>query len=289
MSAFASLGLNASTFAMPTSDLTHSSRGYWDHAAETYEQDFAGTVIGGTRRDAVWRELDAAFRPGDRILELNCGTGIDAVHLAERGIQITACDISPRMIELARERALRASLGDRASFRVVPTEDLASIQNEGPFDGAFSSFSGLNCVQNLSGVRENLARLVKPGAKVVVSVMGRFVPWEVLWFLAHGDLKKASRRCHRKDVFDLDAGKLNIRFRSVAEMARQFAPDFRLTQWKGVGIAVPPSYMEHWARRFPRVTRALAQADRLLGRAPLFRGMADCILLKFQRTQGIET
>jgi ubiquinone/menaquinone biosynthesis C-methylase UbiE len=274
---------------MPASDLTHSPQGYWDHAAETYEQDFAGTVIGATRRDAVWRELDAAFRPGDRILELNCGTGIDAVHLAGRGIRITACDISPRMIEFARERAQQAKLADRASFRVLPTENLATLLMEDQFDGAFSSFSGLNCVQDLSGVRRNLARLVKPGATVVVSVMGRFVPWEVLWFLAHGDRKKAARRCQWKDVFDLDAGELNIRFRSVAEMARQFAPDFRLTQWKGTGIAVPPSYMEHWARRVPRVTRALAQADRLLGRAPFVRGMADCILLKFQRAQEIET
>jgi SAM-dependent methyltransferase len=274
---------------MPASDLTHSPQGYWDHAAETYEQDFAGTIIGATRRDAVWRELDAAFVPGDRILELNCGTGIDAIHLAKRGIHTVACDISPRMIELARERAVQAKLDDRTSFRVLPTEDLAALQEESPFDGSFSSFSGLNCVEDLSIVRKNLARLVRPGAKVVVSVMGRFVPWEVLWFLAHGDLKKAARRCRWKDVFDLDAGELNIRFRSVAEMARQFAPEFRLTQWKGIGVAVPPSYMEHWARRVPRVTHALAQADILLGRAPFLRGMADCSILTFQRTQEIDT
>ena len=50
---------------------------------------------------AVWRELLRTFHPGQRVLEINCGTGIDAVSLGERGIRVLACDIAPRMIELA--------------------------------------------------------------------------------------------------------------------------------------------------------------------------------------------
>jgi ubiquinone/menaquinone biosynthesis C-methylase UbiE len=84
---------------MASSDPLRSAQAYWDASAETYERDFAGTLTGQARRRAVWHELDGIFSAGQRILELNCGTGIDAVRLAERGVRVVACDISPRMIE----------------------------------------------------------------------------------------------------------------------------------------------------------------------------------------------
>jgi ubiquinone/menaquinone biosynthesis C-methylase UbiE len=66
---------------MSAPDSIRSAQAYWDTAANAYEDDFSGTLIGQTLRHAVWRDLDHLFRPGQRVLELNCGTGIDAVHL----------------------------------------------------------------------------------------------------------------------------------------------------------------------------------------------------------------
>ncbi|HKS81562.1 MAG TPA: class I SAM-dependent methyltransferase [Candidatus Acidoferrales bacterium] len=273
---------------LTASGTTRSGEPFWDRAAETYAQDFASTVIGRTRREAIWRELDAVFRPGQRVLEINCGTGLDAVHLAQRGINVLACDISPRMIELAREQARAANVADRASFRLLANEQLASLASEGPFDGAFSSFSGLNCVADLTAVRANLARLVRPGGVFVASVIGRFVPWELIWFAAHGNFRSAARRWNWRNSFALEGDGIAVTVRSIREMQRAFAPEFRLVQWKGIGIAVPPSYLERWAARFPRTTRSLAQMDCLLARIPLIRGMADCALLRFERTEGVE-
>ena len=58
-----------------SSDPTHFAQTYWDAAAETYVRDFTGTSIGETRRYAVWRRLEKIFSPGQKLLELNCGTG----------------------------------------------------------------------------------------------------------------------------------------------------------------------------------------------------------------------
>ncbi len=138
------------------------AQAYWDTAAETYVQDFTGTGIGETRRHAVWRRLDKIFSPGQKLLELNCGTGIDAVHLAERGIQLVACDISSRMIELARQLAATTNTSELIDFRVLPNEEIGSIKGENVFDGAFSNFCGLNCVEDLPAVVRELTRLVKP-------------------------------------------------------------------------------------------------------------------------------
>ena len=70
----------------------------------------------------------------------NCGTGIDAVHLAERGIEVLACDLSPRMIELATGRSIAANVAIWPIFRVMPTEDISELMTEGPFDGVCPIF-----------------------------------------------------------------------------------------------------------------------------------------------------
>lgn len=265
-------------------DQLQARAAYWDDAAARYDRNFTGTLIGQTRRHSVWRDLERAFHPGQRVLELNCGTGIDAIHLAARGIQVLACDISSRMIQIARQGAVESGYAARLDFRVLPTEALDRLELESPFDGAFSNFSGLNCVEDLAAVARNLARLLKPGAPLLTCVMGHFVPWEIVWFLAHGKPAKAFARTLDHGGLS-DAGDLKIQRPSVRKMARFFAPDFELRSWRGVGIAVPPSYMERWARRFPKVTKLLARADDWIDRRPLFRNMGDSILLEFSRTE----
>jgi hypothetical protein len=187
------------------------------------------------------------------------------------------------MIELACQRAATTRIGDCLDFRVLANEEIGVLEDEGLFDGAFSNFSGLNCVEELSTVRRNLAGLLKPRAPVFLCMLGRFVPWEILWYLAHKDRKQAFRRFQRRGVSCSD-GDLKVQYPSRKEIGRLFAPEFRLRKWKGIGIALPPTYMEHWARRFPRVIRGLARVDSVIGRVPLLRGMANLILLEFERT-----
>ena len=267
-------------------DSKRSRQIYWDDAAETYDQDFTITLIGQLLRRRIWRELDRIYCQGERILELNCGTGIDARHLAERGIAVLACDISPRMIELARQSQSAQELGDRIDFQVLATECLASLGDQGPFDGAFSNFSGLNCVEDLGQLRRNLARLVRPGAPVLLCMLGRFVPWEIAWFLVHRDRGSAMRRLRQNTCHPPQAGLPKVHYPSVHEIAAAFAPDFRLRNWKGLGIFLPPSYMEHWARRFPRIARALDRADGIFANVPVVRSMADFVLLDFRRMES---
>jgi len=257
----------------------------FDSVAATYDETFTHSLIGWAQRHATWRELDRAFRPGQRVLELNCGTGIDAVHLADRGVEVVACDVSPRMIAVARQRLRRAAPRARIDFRVLATEEIAEIQDEGPFDGVFSNFAGLNCVLNLPFVASDLAPLLKPGAPAVLCFAGRYVGWEALWYLLRGNARKAFRRLQPGAVTARIAQgvSVEVHYPSVRELARTFAPEFRLRRWKGVGVAVPPSYLESHAQRFPRIMDALEVIDRMAGRCPLVRGLADHVLLTFER------
>jgi SAM-dependent methyltransferase len=266
-----------------STQFTRSAQAYWDITAESYDQIFPHTLIGQAQREVVWQELRRVFCSGQRLLELNCGTGIDALHLAEGGVTVLACDISPRMIELACRRLNATKVRGLVDFRVLTTENIAVLGDEGPFDGAFSNFAGLNCVEDLSAVARNLARLLKPGAQMLLCMMGHFFLWETAWYLLRGNPRKAMRRFKWGSVGPMDDhAAVRVYYRSVGTVARVFAPEFRLRRWRGVGVTIPPSDLENWARRFPRVFKSLARTDHWLGRIPVFRSMADSVLLEFE-------
>ena len=257
----------------------------FDAVADIYDETFTDSLIGRAQRRATWRELDRAFLPGQRVLEINCGTGVDAIHLASRGVEVLACDVSPKMIAAARSR--HDSSRPRASleFRVLATEEIAALENEGPFDGALSNFAGLNCVRHLAPVAADLARLLKPGALALICVFGRFAAWEIAGHLVRGNPRKAFRRLAGHPVTaDLGSSAgAEVSYYSVRELARTLAPEFRLKSWKGVGVTVPPTYLEPWAQRFPRALRLAEKADRFLGHCPVLRGLGDHILLTLER------
>ena len=267
----------------------------FDALADTYDQTFTFSRIGRAQREAVTREMDRVFRPGQRVLEINCGTGVDALHLATRGVEVLACDVAPRMIEVASQRADKARLEGHlraaTEFRVLATERIGMLRDESftpPFDGVLSNFAGLNCVTELSAVAGDLAMLLKPGARAVLCLFGRLCAWEVLWYLSHGNPGKAFRRLRPGNslVKLADGAAVPVRYFSVREVRQRFSPHFRLESWKGVGVAVPPSYMERWAQRFPKVLNLAAYVDQWLGRCPLMRAMADHVLITFERTMA---
>src|SRR5689334_16578550 len=96
----------------------------FDAVADRYDETFTRSRIGLAQRKQTWRELDRVFGPGFRVLDLNCGTGVDALHLAERGVEVWACDSSSRMLEMARSRVESSRLADRVRLHRLPTEDV---------------------------------------------------------------------------------------------------------------------------------------------------------------------
>jgi hypothetical protein len=115
--------------------------------------------------------------------------------------------------------------------------------------------------------------------------MGSCCLWEIAWYLAQGNPGKAFRRLARGGVTArlAEGATVRVHYPSVRSLARTFAPQFHLVSFKGVGASVPPSYLEPWATRFPRLFDWSVRADSHLGRCPAVRAFADHILLEFKR------
>jgi ubiquinone/menaquinone biosynthesis C-methylase UbiE len=257
----------------------------FDAIADRYDEIFTSSRIGQAQRASVWKELEKAFHPGDRVLEIGCGTGVDACFLAERGVTVVACDNSSRMIEVAARRVADARKHSFVQPQVLAAEEIGNLEGDGSFDGAFSNFGALNCVEDLGTLARNLGRLLRPRATALLCLMGPCCLWEVGWYLAQGDPRKAFRRLRRGGVTAqlADAPPVHVHYPTVQTLKRTFAPEFRLKSFKGIGVTVPPSYVEPWVRRFPGVLQVGVRVDSMLGRCPGIRVLADHILLKFER------
>jgi SAM-dependent methyltransferase len=102
---------------------------------------------------------------GDRLLDVACGTGKSFIPMLERGWKVTACDISPAMVELAR-----AKVGDAAELSVA---DMRELPEFGEFDLVWCLddavnylLSGEELERALSGMRRNLG----PGGLLMFDV-----------------------------------------------------------------------------------------------------------------------
>jgi SAM-dependent methyltransferase len=253
--------------------------------AATYDRDWTATQVGALQRAAVWRALDRLFGPADRVLDLGCGTGADAAHLARRGVQVLATDISPPMVQATRDRAEELGLSEQISARVVGIEGLAQLDAE-CFDGAFSNFGALNCIGlgGLPSVAQALARSVRPGGRVALCVMGRFCIWETVACLVRLRPGKAFQRLSGREVTSLGSSfEFSFHYPTVAQLRRGLVPEFQFEEVRGVGIFVPPSHLEGLAKRFPRLLRIFAMADRVSEKWPVFRAIGDHRLLIFRR------
>ncbi|NJL56974.1 class I SAM-dependent methyltransferase [bacterium] len=161
-------------------------------------------MIARVLRANVHQRLHMHFGAGQRILELGCGTGEDALHLAQRGVHVTATDASEAMRAQAR-----AKTADCALVTVLPL-DLQCLERgavpglEWPsFDGAFANFGPLNCLRDWRPLAQFLADVMRPGSVAGFAVMSPFCVWEMAWHGLHGDLRTLRGVCGGRLCFCL--------------------------------------------------------------------------------------
>ncbi|MBP6827283.1 MAG: class I SAM-dependent methyltransferase [Saprospiraceae bacterium] len=221
-------------------------------------------------------------------LELNCGTGEDAVWLARQGWQVLATDVSPEMVAAARQKAINAGVEDLVRAEVCAMENIGRINptpdpspngrgdatsnvafgamsplplGEGSGVGLIlSDFGGLNCMpsESLKKLSLDLQGLISKNGCFIAVVMSRFCWWEIFYFLLKGQPRNAFRRFGKKPLTaPLDANTaVQTWYYSPAEFRRHF-PGWQATGIRPVGFWLPPSYLNPFFEKHPRFLRAL--------------------------------
>lgn len=133
-----------------------SSKPGWD--AELYEARHAFVWHFGAQLIEL---LDP--KPGERILDLGCGTGHLTQQIAEGGANVVGLDASPEMIGQARQNF--------PHLRFV-LEDAAAMQFESEFDAVFSN-AALHWMLDIRGVAQKIARALRPQGRFIAELGGK--------------------------------------------------------------------------------------------------------------------
>jgi len=255
----------------------------FDRVADSYDELFTRTAIGRAQRAQVWTELLKVFHDGERILELNCGTGEDARFLAQNRRFVTACDASAGMITVAKSQPEIEPGSGLIRYLQIANEELNCLPADALYDGVFSNFSGLNCISDWPSFAQSVASVVRPGGRVLICLWSRICLAEIVWFLLHGQFKKAFRRFAGKPTAKLGALTIQISYPSASRVERDFLPWFRLEKRKAVGLFVPPSYVEPWVQKNRKFLSQLEKLDSVFAKWPMLRDMGDHVLMEFVR------
>jgi SAM-dependent methyltransferase len=240
----------------------------FDAFAADYDAAFTHSALGQMLRRRVWRVLTDYFQAGQTVLELACGTGEDAVWLAQRGLTVVATDGSAEMIKATTVKAQQNNLTHRITIRHLSLEELSThypIPNT-QYDHALSNFGGLNVLDDWRPLATTLAHLVRPGGHLVLVPMGPVCPWEIGWYGLHGEGKTAVRRFRQPATARIGDSLIPVWYPSTRQLKQDFAPWFECIHVESLGLWLPPSYLAHWVERWPRLFAALDRLERATAR-----------------------
>jgi ubiquinone/menaquinone biosynthesis C-methylase UbiE len=255
--------------------MTAAPPAVFDSIAASYDDLWTCKPAGVLQRQAVWRQVDPLIERGHRVLDLGCGTGEDAVHFAGLGASVLALDVSSGMVARAREKG--------ANAHVMRAEDVGKMQGAFgliSFDLILANFGVLNCVRDLSHLREPLSRLVRPNGHLAICLMGRFCLWESGYYGFQGKFRKAARRWFGETKASLG---LKVFYPLVRQVRDALSPDFDLCTDTGIGVCVPPSFVPALPAG---LLRTFGRIDQRIAGMVAARIVADHRLLVFQRRQA---
>lgn len=264
------------------------TRPAFDAIASAYDREFTHTEVGRRQRRIVLACLETLLRPGDEVLELNGGTGEDALWMARHGCQVLTTDLSPAMVAVAADKAREAGLASHIRTQVLDMRQLAPTAVGGPFDLILSDFGGLNCLSpaELQQLNRVLPELLKPGGLMVAVVMGRFCAWESLYFLAKRKFRAAFRRRSGAAVpARLNAEQTVDTWYYSPEEIRRCLAGLEVQALQPVGLWLPPSYLDPWFARHLHLLNALDYLEKKC-RSRHWAHAADHFLMVFKNNRG---
>lgn len=277
-------------FAPEDAYYAHVARGY-DLIAPTYDGVEASNAVGRRLRRKMQHALFRTFRPGHTVLEIGCGTGIEAVALAERGIHVVATDLSADMVALVARRAANRGLSNLETRRLAAHEIGTLVHEFGPasFDGVYSHGGVLNMDPQLAAFAGAIPKLLRPSARFLCTVVNQASLFETVFYPIMLRPRKAFRRLGNVIPIPITRDKAHrsyvvpTRFYSPRSFLSTFDGDFALRNLEGLQILLPPWNLSDYVDRLAPLARAAEAVEERLSHTRPFNSWGSLFLAELER------
>ncbi len=239
--------------------------GYADH----YDDHFTQSRIGLLQRKQVWRNLLPYLTKPSRILEINCGTGADALRLATLGHSVLATDASSGMIRVCETKKKATEFRGELEFKQAEFQQLSDLLKEQKFDLIFSNFGGLNCVDQKTTrtLAAIFCRFLEPNGKLFFVYMSKGCLWEKWYYRYKGKPTIGHRRKSNGPIMVKFGDKeFPIWYYNPVQVRELYRPYFTLENCQPIGLFVPPSYLEGFFKEKKLLLQTLHWMDRRMAR-----------------------
>ena len=262
----------------------------FDRLAPTYDMLVSGEAF-QLQRKQTHRLLSQWIRSGFRVLEIGCGTGIDTEFLAGLGARVVACDPSEEMLSRTKRRIAVAGHGDRISILSCGLHDLPqfldALDHSEGFDAIVSNFGALNCAPSLNPLGVIGCRHLRAGGAMAIGLLGRNCLWETIYFTARGDRERAVRRHAARADVPVAGIDVPTFYHRTGDLAGALGEGFVRDAVVGVGVMVPPPYLEpRWLQLPSAIRRAAAGVDRIAGSWPIVNQLGDHTLSRWVKRRN---
>lgn len=249
-----------------------------------FDDIYSNDTIIKYKRERVRKHVERYLSAPASILELNAGTGEDAVYFAQQGHHIHATDISPGMLAVLQEKINSKGLDRSITYELCAYTRLHNLTDKGPYDLIFSNFAGLNCTDQLDTVLASLSPLLKKGGLVTLVILPRFCLWELL-LVGKGKFKTAFRRFagNKGTIAHVEGTHFTCSYYNPSFVTRHLGPGFELLRIEGLCTLVPPSYMTGFAEKYPRIYRFLCSMEKRYGSYRPWRSIGDYYIISLRK------
>jgi ubiquinone/menaquinone biosynthesis C-methylase UbiE len=234
----------------------------FDKQSVIFDDLYSTDTIIRYKRQRVRDHVHRYLLPHSRILELNAGTGEDAIYFAGKGYRVHATDISAGMQQVLKEKADALGFERTITTELCSFTELNKLQQRGPFDMIFSNFAGLNCTGQLDKVLHSFSPLLKPGGIITLVVLPPFCLWETA-LLFKGKFRTAFRRFFSSKGVSahIEGHYFTCWYYKPSYITKALKGSYDLLSIEGLCTIVPPSYIEHFAEKHPKWYRWLKKNE----------------------------
>lgn len=257
----------------------------FDELAADYDREELANPLRRLMRARSLSVLPSAFPAGANLLEVGCGTGTEAIWMSQQGHRVTAVDSSPRMLEILSARAEAAKV--KITTRLLSAGKLATLVDEvgeAAFDGAYSSFGALNTEPSIDVPLAALAKIVRPGGRMVLSVMNRWCVSEMALMVASGRPNQALRRLRPSLPVRVGSALMDVRYPSWRQLRRALNQDFHVVSVEALLLVLLPSAWPALASH-DGIYKMLARLDGMLSSHRPWSLLGDHLLVVAERRQ----